>query len=118
MEDDIKPAALHVEGPSSEPTDFDPVSRPRISLTEEDSKRIRRKTDWSILTILIWVYFLQILDKTVLGFGATYGLVEDTHLTGNQYSLIGSIAPIAQLAWQPCSSWREYSHAHGLESSS
>ncbi|PYI27877.1 putative MFS transporter [Aspergillus indologenus CBS 114.80] len=105
MDNDIKPAALHIEGSDSASPDFDPIPRPRIPLTEEDGQKIKRKTDWAILTILIWVYFLQILDKTVLGFGATYGMTEDTHLTGNQYSLIGSIAPIAQLAWQPCSSW-------------
>lgn len=47
----------------------------------------------------------QILDKSVLGYGATFGLRESTGLTGNQYSLVGSIAPIAQLAWQPFSSF-------------
>lgn len=57
------------------------------------------------MTILIWVYFLQILDKTVLGYAAVFGLEKATHLTGNQYSLVGSIAPIAQLAWQPFSSY-------------
>ncbi|KAF7195056.1 putative transporter [Pseudocercospora fuligena] len=77
----------------------------RVSLTEEDNKRIRRKTDKVILTILIWAYFLQILDKSVLGYGATFGLKESTGLVGNQYSLVGSIAPIAQLAWQPFSSY-------------
>lgn len=51
------------------------------------------------------MYFLQILDKTVLGYGAIFGLEESTGLTGNQYSLVGSIAPIAQLAWQPFSSF-------------
>ncbi|KAA8910718.1 hypothetical protein TRICI_004065 [Trichomonascus ciferrii] len=81
------------------------VGKDRILLTEEDSKRIRRKTDKVILAILIWVYFLQILDKTVLGYGATFGMQTDTHLTGNQYSLVGSIAAIAQLAWQPFSSF-------------
>jgi MFS family permease len=81
---------------------------------------IRRKTDKVILVILIWVYFLQvrfpvafsqsrthtsqILDKSVLGYGSIFGLQTDTGLVGNQYSLIGSIAPIAQLAWQPFSS--------------
>lgn len=83
----------------------DPVGVERVTLTEEDSKRIKRKTDRVILAILCWVYFLQILDKTVLGYGATFGLQEDTGLTGNQYSLLGSIAPIAQLAWQPFSSF-------------
>lgn len=57
------------------------------------------------MTILVWVYFLQILDKTVLGYGAIFGLQEATHLKGNEYSLVGSIAPIAQLVWQPFSSF-------------
>ena len=46
----------------------------------------------------------QILDKTVLGSGSVFGLQKDAGLVGNQYSFIGSIAPIAQLAWQPFSS--------------
>lgn len=46
----------------------------------------------------------QILDKTILGFSAIFGLQEDTNLVGGQFSLVGSIAPIAQLAWQPISS--------------
>ncbi|EEA22101.1 hypothetical protein TMatcc_008473 [Talaromyces marneffei ATCC 18224] len=77
----------------------------RVLLTEEDSKRICRKTDKRILVVLMWVYFLQIVDKTVLGYGATFGLREDTGLTGSQYSLVGSISSIAQLAWQPMSSY-------------
>ncbi|KUJ08161.1 putative MFS transporter [Mollisia scopiformis] len=76
----------------------------RVELTDEDNKRIRRKTDKVILVILVWVYFLQILDKSVLGYGSIFGLQKDTGLVGNQYSLVGSIAPIGQLAWQPFSS--------------
>jgi MFS family permease len=49
-------------------------------------------------------YPRQILDKSVLGYGSIFGLQKDTGLKGNQYSLVGSIAPIAQLAWQPFSS--------------
>lgn len=55
--------------------------------------------------ILVWVYFLQIIDKSVLGYGATFGLKEDTGLVGQQYSLVGSIAAMAQLGWQPFSSY-------------
>ena len=84
---------------------LDVIGEGRVHLTEADNDRIRRRTDRYILPILVWVYFLQILDKSVLGYGATYGLREDTHLKGNQYSLVGSIAPIAQLAWQPFSSF-------------
>ncbi|KAK8092366.1 uncharacterized protein PG998_014851 [Apiospora kogelbergensis] len=73
----------------------------RVTLTEEDNKRIRRQTDKVILVILTWVYFLQILDKSVLGYAATFGLRESTHLVGDQYSLVSSILPIAQLVSQP-----------------
>lgn len=34
-------------------------------LTPPQDKRIRRLTDKYILSLLVWVYFLQILDKTV-----------------------------------------------------
>ncbi|KAI1114000.1 major facilitator superfamily domain-containing protein [Nemania sp. NC0429] len=80
------------------------IGEERVILTEEDNKRIKRRTDTVILPILVWVYFLQILDKTVLGNAATFGLTQSTGLTGSQYSLLGSVAPIAQLAWQPFSS--------------
>lgn len=90
------------EETTSKPMD---VTSQRVPVTEEESKRICRKTDQTILLVLIWVYFLQILDKSVLGYGATFGLQADTGLTGNEYSLIGSIGPIAQLAWQPFSSF-------------
>ncbi|KAK0670130.1 major facilitator superfamily domain-containing protein [Cercophora samala] len=69
------------------------------------NRSIRRRIDLTILPLLVWVYFLQILDKTVLGFSAIFGLPEDLGLHGNQYSLVGAIAPIAQLAIQPVSSW-------------
>ncbi|OQE31493.1 hypothetical protein PENSTE_c001G06712 [Penicillium steckii] len=96
-----KPESMHEET-ASKPMDATPQ---RVPVTEEESKRICRKTDRTILLVLIWVYFLQILDKSVLGYGATFGLQADTGLTGNEYSLIGSIGPIAQLAWQPFSSF-------------
>lgn len=58
-----------------------------------------------ILVTLAWVYFLQILDKSILSYAAVFGLKTDTGLTGNQYSMVSSIAAIAQVAWQPFSSW-------------
>ena len=87
------------------PADINQLQDIRVPLTEDDNKRIRRKTDSIILVILCWTYLMQILDKSVLGYGANFGLKEDANLTGNQYSLVGSIAPIAQLAWQPFSSY-------------
>ncbi|KAK9326814.1 major facilitator superfamily domain-containing protein [Lipomyces starkeyi] len=105
---DDKAEAIYEEGrqPSVEHADraLQVIGSERVVLTDEDSKRIRRKTDKVILAILCWVYFLQILDKSVLGYAATFGLQTDTGLIGNEYSLIGSIAGMAQVAWQPFSS--------------
>lgn len=39
----------------------------------------------------------------MLGYAAVFGLQADTDLKGFQYSLIGFMSPIAQLAWQPVS---------------
>ncbi|KZO94328.1 MFS general substrate transporter [Calocera viscosa TUFC12733] len=77
----------------------------RVTVTEEDNRRIARKTDHVILVILCWVYFLQILDKSVIGYSAVFGLQADTGLVGNQYSFVGSVGYIAQLGLQPFSTY-------------
>ncbi|KAK7060749.1 hypothetical protein VNI00_000481 [Paramarasmius palmivorus] len=81
----------------------------RVEVTEEDNRRILRKTDLNLLTILTWVYWLQILDKTVLGYAATFGLREDANLHGvlnhRHVETFCSMNAIAQLAWQPFSSY-------------
>ncbi|KAJ7082635.1 major facilitator superfamily domain-containing protein [Mycena belliarum] len=92
-----KPSAQHIEQV--------PEEEERVEVTEEDNRRILRKTDIYVLSILAWVYWLQILDKSVLGYAATFGLKTDAHLLNNQYSTIGSLNAIAQLAWMPFSSY-------------
>jgi hypothetical protein len=44
---------------------------------------ICRKIDKVILPILAWVYFLQILDKSVVGYAANFGMKTDavSHLS-------------------------------------
>ncbi|KAJ9109343.1 hypothetical protein QFC21_000672 [Naganishia friedmannii] len=76
-----------------------------IVVTEEDDRRIRKAIDRNILPILIWVYWLQILDKSLLGYASVFGLQTDAKLKGTQYSFIGSAAPIAQICWLPFSSY-------------
>lgn len=55
--------------------------------------------------MLTWIYFLQVFDKAVFGTAALFDLQKDAGLTGAQYSMVASIASIAQLAWQPFSAW-------------
>ncbi|KAJ7861028.1 major facilitator superfamily domain-containing protein [Mycena olivaceomarginata] len=76
-----------------------------IDLTDEDNRRILWKIDLNLLSLIAWIYWLQILDKTVLGNAATYGLQKDANLDGNQYSSLGSMNAIGQLVWMPFSSY-------------
>lgn len=57
------------------------------------------------MTILVWVYFLQIYDKTVFGYGNTFGLSDNLKLVKSDYSLASSMTSIATLAWQPFSAY-------------
>jgi MFS family permease len=57
------------------------------------------------LSLLVWVYFLQIYDKTIFGYGNSFGLSADLHLVNQQYSLASSMTSIATLAWQPFSAF-------------
>ncbi|KAI3394321.1 hypothetical protein diail_2915 [Diaporthe ilicicola] len=81
------------------------VSVGRVQVTDEDSRKICHKIDRSVLIILVWVYFLQSLDKTVVGYSAVLGLQDDLHLVGNQFYWVVSIALIAQITWLPFSSF-------------
>lgn len=77
----------------------------QVVVTAEDDKRLRRKTDKYLLPLLIWVYFLQIYDKSVFGYGNTYGLSKNLKLATTDYSLASSMTSIATLAWQPFSAY-------------
>ncbi|KIM73607.1 hypothetical protein PILCRDRAFT_99293 [Piloderma croceum F 1598] len=81
------------------------VGEGRVHVSAEDNNRILRATDKTILMILIWVYFLQILDKSVLGYSSIFGLQKEANLSGYQYSFVGSISAVAQLALQPLSAF-------------
>jgi predicted MFS family arabinose efflux permease len=73
--------------------------------TDADSKRILRKTDIWMLSLLCMVYFLQSADKGIIGLTAVYGLRQDAHLKPNQYANIGNIGYYAQLGVQPLAAW-------------
>ena len=77
------------------------ASGERVIVTPEENARILRKIDLVILPILLAVYCLQSLDKTSLSYASVFGLIQDTHLVGNQFSWLGSIVYIAQLVMQP-----------------
>ncbi|KAH6909266.1 allantoate permease [Coprinopsis sp. MPI-PUGE-AT-0042] len=81
------------------------VSAEGRQVTEEENKRILKKIDRHIMPVLFVIYFLQYMDKTTLALSSVFGIVQNTHLEGDQYSLLGSVPAIAQMLLQPISAY-------------
>ncbi|KAH8655399.1 putative allantoate permease [Xylariales sp. PMI_506] len=60
------------------------------SYTKEEEKKLMRKVDWWLIPILFVCATLSGLDKTAISAAAIYNIKTDLHLTGSQYSWIGS----------------------------
>src|ERR1700761_7994520 len=60
------------------------ASEGRISVSASDNKRVLRKIDLVILPLLLSIYALQSLDKTSLTYASVFGLIQDTHLHGQE----------------------------------
>ncbi|KAL0579642.1 hypothetical protein V5O48_002338 [Marasmius crinis-equi] len=88
-------AALAIIGESTE----------HREVTEEEDRRVLRKIDLWVMPVVLLVYFLQQLDKSSLSYTSVFGIVEETGLVGTQYSWLSSIVYLAQLVWQPISSY-------------
>ena len=68
--------------------------------TQALAKRVIRKIDLRILIIMFVTYNLNFIDKTILYSAAVFGLTDDTHLVGSQYSWAGSIFYFGYLIWE------------------
>lgn len=55
-----------------------------IHIDEKTEKRLKRLIDRRVLTIMIFTYFLQALDKGTMSFASIMGIQEDTGLKGQQ----------------------------------
>ncbi|KAJ5098930.1 hypothetical protein N7532_005931, partial [Penicillium argentinense] len=49
-------------------------------------KKLVRKIDLTVLPIMVVAYMMAFLDKQTLNYTSLMGLLQDLHLTGNQYS--------------------------------
>lgn len=77
----------------------------RIHVSAEDNARVLRRIDIALLPIMLAVYFLHALDKATLSYASVFGLIDDTHLSGSQFSWLGSIVWVAQLIMQFPVAW-------------
>ena len=83
------------------PTDINEMEVQDLSpYTKALAKRVLRKIDFRILAIMFVTYNLNFMDKTILSSAAVFGLTEDNHLVGTQYSWVGSIFYFGYLAFE------------------
>ncbi|KAL4875999.1 major facilitator superfamily domain-containing protein [Aspergillus karnatakaensis] len=61
---------------------------------------VLRKIDRRLIPLLFTTYMLSFMDKTILSSASVFGLIEDTHLVGQQYSWVSSIFYFGFLLWQ------------------
>lgn len=68
-----------------------------------ETKRLRWKIDLRIMPILMTIYFLQYLDKTLLNYAAVMGIKK--YLTGNQYNNLGTIFYVGYFVSEPITAY-------------
>jgi MFS family permease len=66
-------------------------------------KKLRWKIDLHIMPILMTVYFLQYLDKTLLNYAAVMGI--KNNLQGNEYNNLGTIFYVGYIVAEPITAY-------------
>ncbi|CAO3653617.1 unnamed protein product [Mucor fragilis] len=66
----------------------------------EAEKKLVKKLNWTLLPFVGAIVFIQFVDKSTLGISAVLGIIEDTHLTGSQYSWLGSFFYLGYISFQ------------------
>ncbi|KAJ5683269.1 hypothetical protein N7462_006434 [Penicillium macrosclerotiorum] len=71
-----------------------------IEYTPEEERKLRWKIDYRLVTIMLIVNGIQFVDKLTISYAATYGIVTEAHLVGQEYSLLITIFYIGYLVAQ------------------
>ncbi|KAI0150804.1 MFS general substrate transporter [Xylariaceae sp. FL1272] len=62
-----------------------------VPLDDKRARRIVRRIDRRIMPLLFLIYMFNFMDKTILSSASVFGLQEDNHLVGDQYSWVSSV---------------------------
>ncbi|KAK2601613.1 hypothetical protein QQS21_004848 [Conoideocrella luteorostrata] len=64
------------------------------------ARRVLKKIDRAIIPLLFFTYMLNFMDKIILSSAAVFGLRDDNHLRGQEYSWVSSIFYFGYLFWE------------------
>ncbi|KAJ7179842.1 major facilitator superfamily domain-containing protein [Mycena crocata] len=71
-----------------------------VVIDEATNKRLRWMVHKRVLSVMVITYFAQTLDKGTLNFASIMGIIQDTHLHGQQYAWLTTCVYIAILLWE------------------
>ncbi|TRM68252.1 major facilitator superfamily domain-containing protein [Schizophyllum amplum] len=71
-----------------------------IEIDDATNRRLRSMIHKRVLVVMVVTYFAQTLDKGTINFASIMGIVDDTHLVGQQYSWLTTCVYIAILFWE------------------
>ncbi|EPQ52227.1 MFS general substrate transporter [Gloeophyllum trabeum ATCC 11539] len=74
-------------------------------ISPEESRRLRAKIDWHLLPLLFFIYTVQYIDKGTLASSYVLGIVQDNHLTIDEWNTLGSAFYIGYLVFEYPQNW-------------
>lgn len=86
------PEVLEDPGDSKQQANYDLVDREVaqyaseaiVEIDEATNKRLKRMVDKRILSVMVFTYFMQALDKGTMSFASIMGIIPDTNLKGQE----------------------------------
>ncbi|ORE08051.1 MFS general substrate transporter [Rhizopus microsporus var. microsporus] len=80
--------------------DFEEEVSKAILIKSEAEKRLVRKINYTLLPFVGAIVFIQFVDKSTLSIAAVLGIIQDTKLSGTQYSWLGSFFYLGYICFQ------------------
>ncbi|KAF6807902.1 allantoate permease [Colletotrichum plurivorum] len=68
-----------------------------VEIDEATNKRLKRMVDKRVLSVMVFTYFMQALDKGTMSFASIMGIIPDTNLKGQEYAWLTTIIYIVVL---------------------
>ncbi|KAK6209245.1 hypothetical protein LQW54_006457 [Pestalotiopsis sp. IQ-011] len=65
-----------------------------------EARRVLRKIDLHLMPLLMVTYLIQFLDKSCVSYAALWGMKDDAHLVGSEYSWLTTIFYLGYLAFE------------------
>lgn len=76
-----------------------------LEVDEHTYKRLLRKTDFIMLTVLSLISAFQYMDKSSSNYASVMGIKEDLGMVGNQYNWVGTSFYLGFLIFEIPTSW-------------